>query len=224
VLSRLGLRDSSDRDDSGADSRATSTRGGKEPSSGRWFGPGGGPPIEIDARGCAWPRYRLTWFRDDVTDVAEQDLYPFAENGLLVYTLPSSRQALIALFGRFQAPAHLWTGWGRATSPYGLLSFVRVKTAPVAEVTHGKSTPHTIPTGEVAHGERPPATVRTGDVVSNVRGSGPRSVFVLLAIVLPPVVLGNRSVPVTAYQASTRGAAPGGASSSQRKSHLDPVS
>jgi hypothetical protein len=58
----------------------------------------------------------LTWFRDGVEDVAHQNIYPYAPDLPLVYTFPSSRRALIVLFGRFQAPAHLWTGWGRATS------------------------------------------------------------------------------------------------------------
>jgi hypothetical protein len=62
------------------------------------------------------PRYRLTWFRDGVDAVAVQDIYPFAAAGPVVYTYPSSRRALIVLFGRFQSPAHLWTGWGRATT------------------------------------------------------------------------------------------------------------
>jgi hypothetical protein len=62
------------------------------------------------------PRYRLTWFRDGVDAVAVQDIYPYAAAGPVVYTHPSSRRALIVLFGRFQSPAHLWTGWGRATT------------------------------------------------------------------------------------------------------------
>ena len=62
------------------------------------------------------PRYRLTWFRDGVDAVAIQDIYPYASAGPVVYTHPSSRRALIVLFGRFQSPAHLWTGWGRATT------------------------------------------------------------------------------------------------------------
>jgi hypothetical protein len=62
------------------------------------------------------PRYRLTWFRDGVDAVAIQDIYPYAAAGPVVYTHPSSRRALIVLFGRFQSPAHLWTGWGRATT------------------------------------------------------------------------------------------------------------
>ena len=56
------------------------------------------------------PRYRLTWFRDGVNEVARQNIYPFASAGPLVYTFPSSRRALIVLFGRFQVPAHVRNG------------------------------------------------------------------------------------------------------------------
>ena len=79
--------------------------------------PSGVLPInEVPSKAARGPRYRLTWFRDGVKDVAKQNIYPYAPSGPLVYTSPSSRRALIVLFGRFQAPAHLWTGWGRATS------------------------------------------------------------------------------------------------------------
>jgi hypothetical protein len=79
--------------------------------------PSGVLPIhEVPSKAARGPRYRLTWFRDGVKDVAKQNIYPFARDLPLVYTFPSSRRALIILFGRFQAPAHLWTGWGRATS------------------------------------------------------------------------------------------------------------
>jgi hypothetical protein len=79
--------------------------------------PSGVLPIdEVPSRAARGPRYRLTWFRDGVEDVAKQNIYPYAPGLPLVYTFPSSRRALIVLFGRFQAPAHLWTGWGRATS------------------------------------------------------------------------------------------------------------
>lgn len=74
------------------------------------------PIDEVPSREARGPRYRLTWFRDGVKAVAKQNIYPYASGLPLVYTLPSSRRALIVLFGRFQAPAHLWTGWGRATS------------------------------------------------------------------------------------------------------------
>ena len=79
--------------------------------------PDGVLPIDdVPSLAARGPQYRLTWFRNDVKDVARQNIYPYAPAGPLVYTFPSSRQALIALFGRFQAPNHLWTGWGRATS------------------------------------------------------------------------------------------------------------
>jgi hypothetical protein len=79
--------------------------------------PSGVLPIDdVPSRAARGPRYRLTWFRDGVEEVAKQNIYPYAPDLPLVYTFPSSRRALIVLFGRFQAPAQLWTGWGRATS------------------------------------------------------------------------------------------------------------
>ena len=85
------------------------------------------------------PMYRLTWFRDGSTDVVTQKVYPYASNGPIVYTPPASRQALITLFGRFQDPAHLSTGWASAASQDDLLQFLQVRglpgPGPVAEVT-----------------------------------------------------------------------------------------
>ena len=85
------------------------------------------------------PMYRLTWFRDGSRDVVTQKVYPYASAGPIVYTPPASRQALIRLFGRFQDPAHLFTGWGRATSQDDLVQFLQVRglpgPGPVAEVT-----------------------------------------------------------------------------------------
>jgi hypothetical protein len=56
-----------------------------------------------------------------------------------VYTPPAARHALITLFGRFQDPAHLATGWGSATSQDDLVQFLQVRglpgRGPVAEVT-----------------------------------------------------------------------------------------
>ncbi len=78
------------------------------------------PLPSAPARDELGPKYRLTWFRDYLGDVAEQDVYPYARGGPVVYTFPSSRQALINIFGRFQDPAHMWTGWGQET-PYGRL-------------------------------------------------------------------------------------------------------
>ena len=79
--------------------------------------PDGVLPIDdVPSQAARGPRYRLTWFRTGVKDVAKQNIYPYAPAGPLVYTFPSSRRALIVLFGRFQSPNALWTGWGRATS------------------------------------------------------------------------------------------------------------
>ncbi len=61
------------------------------------------------------PRYRLTWFRDDLDVIVEQDIYPYGLGLPVVYTETSSRKGLLTLFGRFQAPHHVWTGWGKAT-------------------------------------------------------------------------------------------------------------
>lgn len=85
------------------------------------------PLQSTPTRDALGPRYRLTWFRDDQIDVAKQDIYPFAQGGPLVYTYPSSRLPLIALFGRFQEPTHLWTGWGRATPQNDLLGILQAK-------------------------------------------------------------------------------------------------
>jgi hypothetical protein len=85
------------------------------------------------------PVYRLTWFRNGVTDVVTQKVYPYASAGPIVYTPPASRQALITLFGRFQDPAHLSTGWGTTTGEDDLLAFLQVRglpgPGPVAQVT-----------------------------------------------------------------------------------------
>lgn len=90
---------------------------GRVQTEGGAYIPSGVLPIdEVPSKAARGLRYRLTWFRDGVNAVAKQNIYPYAPNLPLVYTFPSSRRALIVLFGRFQAPAHLWTGWGRATS------------------------------------------------------------------------------------------------------------
>lgn len=124
--------------------------------------PSGVLPIdEVPSKAARGPRYRLTWFRDVVKDVAKQDVYPYAPSGPLVYTFPSSRRALIVLFGRFQAPAHLWTGWGRATS-FALKNTLQfhglpnVASAVAAGQGNGPTSsaptdaPSAIPTGSVA--------------------------------------------------------------------------
>ena len=63
-----------------------------------------------------------------------------------MYTPPASRQALITLFGRFQDPAHLSTGWGRATSQDDLVQFLQARglpgPGPVAEVTRPAAHAH----------------------------------------------------------------------------------
>ena len=89
----------------------------KAPTGGRRIHPLWRTPIDYTPSVVAFtPRYRLTWFRDGVTEVAKQDLYPYASAGPVVYTYPSSRRALVEIFGRFQTPKRLWTGWGRATT------------------------------------------------------------------------------------------------------------
>ena len=61
------------------------------------YGPSGVLPIdEAPSRAARGPRYRLTWFRDGVKEVAKQDIYPYATAGPVVYTFPSSRRALIS--------------------------------------------------------------------------------------------------------------------------------
>ena len=71
-------------------------------------------PEKLKASGLG-PRYRLTWFRDDLDVIVKQDIYPYGLGLPVVYTEPSSRKGLLTLFGRFQAPHHVWTGWGKAT-------------------------------------------------------------------------------------------------------------
>jgi hypothetical protein len=119
---------------------------GKTLTTGGGYVPDGVLPLRpAPNREMLGPAYRLTWFRDDLIVVARQDIYPYARSLPVVYTTPSSRRALIALFGRFQDPAHLWTGWGRATST-DLLRSLR-----------GKGLPSTAPTTDiVAPGSRVP--------------------------------------------------------------------
>jgi len=103
----------------------------------------------------------VTWFRTGVKDVAKQNIYPFAPAGPLVYTFPSSRRALIILFGRFQSPNQLFTGWGRATSfdVKMTLQFYGLPTvAPAARAGRGSD-----PSGRVA--AAPSVIPTTGAVV-----------------------------------------------------------
>jgi hypothetical protein len=126
--------------------------------------PDGVLPIDdVPSQAARGPRYRLTWFRNGVKDVAKQNIYPYAPAGPLVYTFPSSRRALIVLFGRFQSPNHLWTGWGRATS-FDLkmtLQFYGLPTvAPAVRASQGRGGP---PRGVPA--EAPSAVPTIGAVV-----------------------------------------------------------
>jgi hypothetical protein len=138
------------------------------------------PMDEVPSRTARGPRYRLTWFRDGVKEVAKQNIYPFARGLPLVYTAPSSRRALIVLFGRFQAPAHLWTGWGRATSfalKNTLLFHGLPTVAPAVGAGQGNGPPNSVPT------DAPSATPATRSVAP---ASQARPV---LAVVLAAVIL-----------------------------------
>ena len=126
--------------------------------------PSGVLPIdEAPALANRGPRYRLTWFSDGLDDVATQHIYPYASGGPLVYTVRSSRRALIVLFGRFQAPAHLWTGWGQATS-FDLKTTLQFYGLPTVEPTarqHHRNDP----------GERTPTTDASPSEISAVAGA-----------------------------------------------------
>jgi hypothetical protein len=158
---------------------------GKEQTETGDYVPSGVLPIdEVPSRADRGPRYRLTWFRDGVKGVAKQNIYPYAPGGPLVYTFPSSRRALIVLFGRFQAPNHLWTGWGRATS-FDLkttLQFYGLPTvAPAVRVGEGNGPLGGIPTDA-------PSAVPTIGAVAPLSHSGP--IFaVTLSVVFLLVVL-----------------------------------
>jgi hypothetical protein len=137
------------------------------------------PIDEVSSKAARGPRYRLTWFRDGVKDVARQNIYPYAPSGPLVYTFPSSRRALIVLFGRFQDPAHLWTGWGRATSfeLKNTLQFYGLPTvAPAVAAGQGNGPTSSVPTDA-------PSAISTGSVA---RASLARPV---LAVALAAVIL-----------------------------------
>jgi hypothetical protein len=149
------------------------------------FRPSGVLPIdEVPSRAARGPRYRLTWFRDGAKAVAKQNIYPYASSLPVVYTFPSSRRALIVLFARFQAPAHLWTGWGRATS-FALKNTLLSRGLPAvaAAVPAGRgngpisSVPTDSPTTTPATGSAP-AAPHGGPVLSVVLGA----TVVLLAI------------------------------------------
>jgi hypothetical protein len=147
--------------------------------------PSGVLPIdEVPSKAARGPRYRLTWFRDGVHAVAKQNIYPYAQDLPLVYTFPSSRRALIVLFGRFQAPAHLWTGWGRATSfalKNALLFRGLPTVAPAVAAGRGNGPASSVPT------DAPNPTPTTGSVRSRAQ-AGPVLAVVLSAVILLAVL------------------------------------
>jgi hypothetical protein len=142
--------------------------------------PDGVLPIDYEPSVAGFtPRYRLTWFRDGVDEVVIQDIYPYAAAGPVVYTHPSSRHALVVLFGRFQSPAHLWTGWGRATS-FNLrkvLQFYGLPiVAPAAQVDSESALASNRPTG-------PPSLVAVASVdATNEPTRIPGVAFVLVVV------------------------------------------
>jgi hypothetical protein len=154
------------------------------------YAPYGVLPIDqVPSQAARGPRYRLTWFRDGVKDVAKQNIYPYAPAGPLVYTFPSSRQALIVLFGRFQAPAHLWTGWGRATT-FDVLMFLRAyglpTVAPAVNAGQGSAATSSV-------SAKTPNAAATTRVSASAPSSGPPlphplSVVILLALLAMSVV------------------------------------
>jgi hypothetical protein len=131
----------------------------------------------------------LTWFRTGVKDVAKQNIYPYAPAGPLVYTFPSSRRALIVLFGRFQSPNHLWTGWGRATSfalKMTLQSYGLPTVAPAVRANQGSDPSSGVPA------EAPSAVPTVGAVVPASPQAAPVAaiaVSVSLLLVLATAVL-----------------------------------
>jgi hypothetical protein len=145
------------------------------------YRPSGVLPIdEVPSRAARGPRYRLTWFRDGVKAVAKQNIYPYASSLPVVYTFPSSRRALIVLFGRFQAPGQLWTGWGRATSfalKNALLFRGLPTVAPAVAAGQGDGPTDSVPA------DAPSATLTTGSVVPAPQ-AGPVLAVVLAAVIL----------------------------------------
>lgn len=150
--------------------------------------PSGVLPIdEVPSKAARGPRYRLTWFRDGVNAVAKQNIYPHASNLPLVYTFQSSRRALIVLFGRFQAPAHVWTGWGRATSfdLKNTLSFYGLPTvAPAVSAGQGNGPTSSVATGAAS---ATPATPASGSLAPASQ-AGPVQAIVLAAVILLAVL------------------------------------
>ena len=146
------------------------------------FRPSGVLPIdEVPSRAARGPQYRLTWFRDGVKAVAKQNIYPYASSLPVVYTFPSSRRALIVLFGRFQAPAQLWTGWGRATSfalKNALLFRGLPAVAPVVAAGQGNGSLSSVPT------DAPNTTPATGSVPAAPHARPVLSVVLAVSILL----------------------------------------
>lgn len=158
------------------------------------FRPSGVLPIdEVPSRAARGPQYRLTWFRDGVKAVAKQNIYPYASSLPVVYTFPSSRRALIVLFGRFQAPAQLWTGWGRATSfalKNALLFRGLPAVAPAVAAGQGNGSLSSVPT------DAPNTTPATGSVPAAPHArpvlSAVLAVFILLAVLSTAFLLIRR--------------------------------
>jgi hypothetical protein len=168
-----------------AESSGALPAGREQPGGEGDYIPSGVLPIdEVPSGAARGPRYRLTWFRDGVEDVAKQNIFPYAPGLPLVYTFPSSRRALIVLFGRFQAPAHLWTGWGRATSfdlRNTLLLHGLPAVAPAAAAGQGNGPTSGVPT------DAPSATPTTGSVAPASQ-AGPVQAVVLAAAILLAVL------------------------------------
>ena len=155
---------------------------GREKTETGGYVPAGVLPIDkVPWPAARGPRYRVTWFRDGVQAVAKQDIYPYGVGGPFVYTLPSSRRALIVLFGRFQSPAHLWTGWGQATS-FDLLQFLEFYGLPTRPLGLQMNSPAPATPTRTSDGVTP-----TGAIVPMAREG--RGLAVALSVVSMLVVL-----------------------------------
>ena len=108
-----------------------------------------------------------------VTDLADRRLVParpapLACRGLAGRVhLPVIPTSIDLLFGRFQALAHLWTGWGRATSfdLKAMLQFFGLPTvAPAARAGQGNGPPASTPTQASSAVSTKGAVVRTSDL------------------------------------------------------------
>jgi hypothetical protein len=140
--------------------------------------------IHPDALG---PRYRLTWFRDGLDAVVEQDFYPNVGNGLpYVFTHPDSRRGLLTIFGRFQAPrSRVWTGWGKA-SDGNLLHGLQARGLPKVPPVHQKE-------GAVASSQPSTVAVLVPTTTSDVAASRiPLAILALLAALTAVALLLSR--------------------------------